>query len=403
MSRERLIEMARVQLDHQRAGTMPLAPSVTRLPVANYFEPTRWQREIDLLFKRVPLALAMSAELTGFNTYKAVDVVGVPLLLVRGGDGRVRGFVNMCSHRGAKLVPDGGGTARRFTCPYHAWSFDAAGDLVGVFRERSFGDLDHACFGLTPVTVAERAGIVWGGVSPQHTPDVDAFLGEFGELLGHLRFAEMFHYGRRELAGPNWKVAFDGYTDIYHLPVLHRQTFGEDISPDGFFHQLGPHQRITGPRGKWLAYADRPEEDWPMDLLTTGIWSIFPHGSIAGFEIDGGTLWQVARIFPGDTPETSVSHLDYVSLTPPSPAFQAAVDRQIDFLVHVVRDEDYATGLDIQRTVRTGAKTEFVFGRNEGGAQHVHCWIDRVLATPDDELDELFRSARTGVPATAGD
>ena len=68
------------------------------------------------------------------------------------------------------------------------------------------------------------------------------------------------------------------------------------------------------------------------------------------------------------------------------------MDKQIDFLVGVVRDEDYATGLKIQRTVRTGAKRELVFGRNEGGAQHVARWIDAVLATPDDELDELFRA-----------
>lgn len=403
MSRGRLIEMAREQLEHQKAGTVPLAPSITRLPVANYFDPDRFRLELDRMFRRVPLALAMSAELRGPNSYKAMDVVGVPILLVRGADGEVRGFVNMCSHRGAKLVTDGAGSTRRFTCPYHAWSFDSAGDLVGVFREKSFGELDHSCFGLTPLTVAERAGIVWGCVSPKHTPDVDAFLGEFGELLEHLRLGEMHHYGRRELDGPNWKVAFDGYTDIYHLPVLHRRTFGEDISPDGFFHRLGPHQRITGPRGRWLAYADRPEEEWPDDLLIAGIWSIFPHGSIAAFDLDGGTLYQVARIFPGETAEQSVSHLDYVSLTPPSPEFVATVERQIEFLVHVVRDEDYATGLDIQRTVRTGAKTEFVFGRNEGGAQHVHGWIDRVLATDDADLDDLFRSTRPVAGASAGD
>jgi carnitine monooxygenase subunit len=57
----------------------------------------------------------------------------------------------------------------------------------------------------------------------------------------------------------------------------------------------------------------------------------------------------------------------------------------------VVRDEDYATGLKIQRTVKTGAKTEFVFGRNEGGAQYVHGWLDAILATPDAELSDLFR------------
>ena len=394
MSRERLVEMAKLQLEHQLAGTVPLAASTTRLPVANYFEPTRWRREIDRIFHRLPLALAMSAELREPNSYKAMDVVGVPLLLTRDADGRVHAFVNMCSHRGSTLVDEGSGTARRFTCPYHAWTFDGRGELVGVFREQSFGDIDHACHGLTRLPVAERAGIVWGIVSPEQSVDIDVFLGEFGTLLGHLRFDEMHHYGRRELVGPNWKVAFDGYTDFYHLPVLHRRTFGEDISPDGIFHFMGPHQRITGPQTRWRDLVDTPEDQWSMRTLTSGVWSIFPHGSIAGFDLEGQVLWQIARIFPGATPEESVSHLDYLSPGEPTEAFRAAVDAQIDFLVHVVRDEDYATGLNIQRTVRTGAKQEFVFGRNEGGAQHVHGWLDTVLATPDEALDDLFRAGR---------
>ena len=126
-------------------------------------------------------------------------------------------------------------------------------------------------------------------------------------------------------------------------------------------------------------------------VLLSGIWSIFPNGSIASFDMDGETLWQVARIFPGDTPESSVSHLDYLSFAEPTEKNLAAIREKIDFLVHVVGDEDYATGLGIQRTVQTGAKTEFVFGRNEGGAQHVHGWIDRVLDASDAELDGLFR------------
>jgi len=295
-------------------------------------------------------------------------------------------------------VEGGSGTAKRFSCPYHAWTYDTQGDLVGLFRERQFGEVDHQCFGLTPLTVAERAGIVWGIVSPRHTMDIDAFLGEFGELLGFLHLGEMHHYGRRELDGPNWKVAFDGYTDIYHLPILHRRSFGEDISPDAVFQPLGAHQRITGPRQGWLDLLDQPEDEWPMRVLTSGLWSIFPHGSIAGFNVNGEILYQIARIFPGDTPETSVSHLDYLSFLPPTEENLEAIERQIEFLVHVVRDEDYSTGLGIQRTVRTGAKTEFVFGRNEAGAQHVHGWIDRVLDTPDDGLDDLFRSARIPVP-----
>mgnify|MGYP003327454985 FL=1 len=135
----------------------------------------------------------------------------------------------------------------------------------------------------------------------------------------------------------------------------------------------------------------RPQEEWPDSILTGGVWSIFPHASIAGFDVNEYKVYQVARIFPGATAEESVTYLDFISTAPKTPEYEELVGQQISFLEMVVRDEDYATGLKIQRTVRTGAKKEFIFGRNEGGAQWVHGWIDAILDTSDSELTDLFR------------
>jgi nitrite reductase/ring-hydroxylating ferredoxin subunit len=394
MSREQLVQMARRSIEHHLGGTTDRVEHVTRMPVGTYFDPQRWQREVQQIFRRVPLLLALGAELGEPHSYKAMEVAGMPVLITRGSDGAVRAFVNMCSHRGAMLVDEGSGTARRFTCPYHAWTYDQHGDLVGVFKQADFGELDTSCLGLTSLPIAERAGLIWVILSPQAHVDIDTFLCGYDELLEHHRFADMHHYGRRVLTGPNWKVAFDGYVDFYHLPILHKNTFGSDISPDAVFHHVGPHQRITGPRQRWDKLLDIPEDEWPIKDLIGGVWSIFPHGSIAGFDVGEHKLYQIARLFPGATPEESVSHLDYVSLGEPTDEFCRLVEKQIDFLVGVVRDEDYATGLKIQRTVKTGAKQELVFGRNEGGAQYVHGWIQRVLDAADGELEQLFRGAR---------
>jgi carnitine monooxygenase subunit len=392
MSRERLIEMAKVSLAYNKSGTAPLTDRITTLPASNYYDRDRWEREMQLIFRRVPLALAVTAELREPNSYKAMDVAGMPVLLTRGADGAIRAFVNMCSHRGSKVVEEGAGVARRFTCPYHAWVYDQTGDLVGVFKQADFGEIDPSCMGLTALPVAERAGLIWVVLSPQATVDIDAFLAGYDGLLSFLRLDEAYHYGRRILHGPNWKIAFDGYVDIYHLPVLHKDTFGADTSPDAVFHRVGPHQRITGPRQRWDKLEALPEDEWPIEQLTSGVWSIFPHGSIAGFDVGGRRMYQVARLFPGPTPETSITHLDFVSLTPPDDEFSALIEKQIEFLVHVVQDEDYATGLNIQKTVATGVKPNLYFGRNEGGAQYVHGWIDKILNTPDDELNALFGS-----------
>ena len=88
--------------------------------------------------------------------------------------------------------------------------------------------------------------------------------------------------------------------------------------------------------------------------------------------------------------------MDFISTAPLTEEFIEAANQQIAFLENVVRDEDYATGLKIQRTVKTGAKKVLHFGRNEGGAQYVHGWLDALLKTSDDDLSDLFR---TGIDA----
>jgi phenylpropionate dioxygenase-like ring-hydroxylating dioxygenase large terminal subunit len=392
MSREKLVAMAERTIAHNKAGTVHLTESVTTIPASNYFDPERWQREVDMIFKRVPLLLAMTAEIKEVNTYKAIDVVGMPVLISRGADGIARAFVNMCSHRGAQLVDPGVGTARRFACPYHNWTYNQEGDLVGVFKQDDFGQLDTSCLGLTQLPIAERAGLIWVTLSPDSKLDFDAFFAGYDEMLEFCDFASMNHFGTRILAGPNWKISFDGYVDFYHLPILHKNTFGPDMSPDALFHRVGPHQRVTGPRGNWAKLEGRPTSEWPDSVLTGGVWSVFPHGSIAGFEIEGHKIYQVARVFPGTTAEESVTYLDFISTAPKTDEFIAAANRQIAFLENVVRDEDYATGLKIQRTVKTGAKKVLHFGRNEGGAQYVHGWLDALLVTADEDLNELFRN-----------
>ena len=392
MSREKLVAMAERTIAHNKAGTVHLTESVTTIPSSNYFDPERWQREVDMIFKRVPLLLAMTAEIKEVNTYKAIDVVGMPILISRGADGVARAFVNMCSHRGAQLVDPGIGTARRFACPYHNWTYNQEGDLVGIFKQDDFGQLDTSCLGLTQLPIAERAGLVWVTLSPDSKLDFDAFFAGYDEMLEFCDFASMNHFGTRILAGPNWKISFDGYVDFYHLPILHKNTFGPDMSPDALFHRVGPHQRVTGPRGNWAKLEGRPTSEWPDSVLTGGVWSVFPHGSIAGFEIEGHKIYQVARVFPGATADESVTYLDFISTAPKTDEFIAAANKQIAFLENVVRDEDYATGLKIQRTVKTGAKKVLHFGRNEGGAQYVHGWLDALLVTADEDLNELFRN-----------
>ena len=392
MSREQLITAAKRTLAHTKNGTVPLDAGVMRVPASNYYDADRWRLEMSHIFRRTPLVLGFSCELAEANSYKALEVMGTPVLLVRGSDGVLRSFVNMCSHRGAMVVEEGNGSSRRFTCPYHAWSYDQQGALVGILDKANFGEIEMSCHGLTPLPVAERAGVVFGGIVPGIGFDVDLFLCGYGEMLEHLGFADCTLVGRQSVAGPNWKLAYDGYLDFYHLPILHKNTFGTDYNNKTINDAWGPHQRNVQPDQRILALEGIPEDEWPMKALTGGVWTIFPHVSVAGFDA-GGRLYMVSQLFPGDTPETSITVQNFLATFTPTEEQLTLIDEQMSFLIHVVRDEDYYTGNRIQRAVKTGVKSEFVFGRNEGPCQRFHGWVESLVAADDAEFVRLFAEA----------
>ena len=368
VNRRQLIAMGKVNIEHVLAGSTPSqAEGVFHVPARDYLDPVRWQREVEL-FRRLPLMLALGGELRGASSYKAMTVMDVPVLLTRDRQGVVRAFVNQCSHRSAVVVEDGIGTARRFSCPYHNWTYDTKGDLVGVTDREFFGTIDTGCMGLTPLPVAERAGLIFVVLTPGQTMDIDAHLCGYDSVLDFFGFGDWHLISRRELAGPNWKIAYDGYLDFYHLPFLHRRTFGTEISNKAIYTEWGPHQRMTSPDPALPELLQVPEEEWDMDLMCGGVWTIFPHVSFAGG--NGGGL--VSQLFPGPTPGTSVTVQNYFVAAEPSAVRRADAEKTADFLEMVVRDEDYYTGLRLQRALATRAKDSVLFGRNEGGGQRFH-------------------------------
>ncbi len=376
-NRKQMIEIARVNMAHVEAGMTPSqTEDVMRLPASVYLDRERWELEV-AMYRRIPLMLALGGELRGAGSFKSMTVMGVPVLLVRDGDGQARAFINRCSHRGSVVVPSGTtGTARRFACPYHNWVFDTSGDLVGVTDRQYFGDVDTSCLGLTPLPVAERAGLIFVVITPGAPMDIDEHLCGYDTVLDFFGFGDWHLIKRTELPGPNWKIAYDGYLDFYHLPFLHRNSFGPDIYNKALYTAWGPHQRVTTPDPALLELRDIPEEKWDMDLLCGGVWTIFPHISIAG----GNGGGQVAQLFPGTTPDSSVTILNYYTAAEPTEEQRLEAEKRADFVAGVVRDEDYATGINLQMALAAGGKPEVLFGRNEGGGQRFHRMLDEHVA-----------------------
>jgi carnitine monooxygenase subunit len=398
-ARQQLIAVARRGIEHHRAGTVPLEPDVVRVPTSAYCDTGRWELEMQRIFKRVPLAVAFSGELRSPGAYRALTVLDTPVLVVRGTDGIARAFANICSHRGAMVVEEGNGQARRFTCPYHAWNYDTSGALVGLRDADVFGTIDRSCLGLTKLPAAERAGLVWVTLAPDSRVDIDAFLFGFDSILDGLGLADTYLAGRHSVAGPNWKIAYDGFIDTYHLPVLHKDVFGPSIASRAVYDGWGPHQRITAPDRHFASFADLPEDEWADEDLDRGVWAIFPNVAIAPLQAyttpegasGGGKMFIVSQIFPGPTVDSSQTIQSFLCVGSPEDQ-PPLLAETMEFHRRLLRDEDYRVSSTIQRGIRSALKQDVIFGRNEGGAHRFHRWVNALVDTEDDDVAAVHTS-----------
>lgn len=367
MSRDALVAMARRSLAHTQAGTLPAAHDMLRVPADHYTDPDRFQLEVERIFKRLPLALGTSAELREPGAFRTTEVAGIPVLLARGSDGEVRAFLNACTHRGAPVESRACGKTRRFTCPYHAWSYDTAGRLQGIFAPDHFGELDLESQGLVRLPTSERAGLVFVILDPASTLSFDRALVGFDAMLEHSRFADRVFFERVQLPGPNWKAAYDGYLDFYHLPVLHKQSFGTQFSHHAVYDAWGPHVRTTALDASFASLAELPEADWKTERLAGGVWNLFPGGALVNFPAGPGLeISQLNQVFPGAHPGESFTEITFLASVEPDAAQQQALRGMADLLAGVVRREDYPTVAGVQRGLESGLHPGVLFGRRKG-------------------------------------
>ena len=218
--------LARRALAHQQAGTTDQADDILQLPVSMYTDPARYEREIQRVFRELPIAVCLSIELPAPGTFRAMTLMDVPVLLVRGDDGVVRAFLNICRHRGAQVCAEGAGKARVFACPYHAWVYDQKGMLTGRYGADTFGEIDTDRYGLVSLACAEAHGVVYAVLTPRREFDVTDWLGDFAPELGSLDLGHWHLFEQRDLPGPGWKVTMDGYLEAYHHNLVHAKTVG---------------------------------------------------------------------------------------------------------------------------------------------------------------------------------
>ena len=348
-------------------------------PVANYLDPALFEAEKALIFRSVPLPLALSCELVGKNSWKAIDVAGTPVVITRDAAGQVHAMLNVCRHRGAQVCAPGLGTSRTLTCPYHAWSYRMDGQLAGIYGASTFGDFDAGERGLVQLPVEERHGLVFVCLTPGLPMDLDGWLADVAPVLDSLRLAECSHFSTRMMPGPNWKVAVEGYLEGYHFASLHTDTvFRTNLSNTAAWDSFGHHQRNAFALRPVADLGDTPREQWDPATLAGPIVWLFP-----GFAIAGGWRDRIAVAFPlpGATPTESMTEQRILTRTPVTDdreRHEAEFAR--DWFYDVTYGEDYLTGYGVQQGIPALADKTMIFGRNEPGVQHLHRSINAVMA-----------------------
>ncbi|TNC25756.1 aromatic ring-hydroxylating oxygenase subunit alpha [Amycolatopsis alkalitolerans] len=206
------------------------APSlIPTLPGSYYADPAIFGHEQSRIFGRSWFAAARGTDLPTPGSFRKVDVAGESVLIVRGRDGALRAFLNVCRHRGARLCVDESGTIRRnLQCPYHAWTYGLDGSLVAAPNLTSMGDVNRDEYGLVGVALREWLGAVWvclAGEPPSFEDTVrsvvSARLGDEG-LIDRWGIDELA-VGRRIVydVRANWKLIVENFMECYHCATIH--------------------------------------------------------------------------------------------------------------------------------------------------------------------------------------
>ncbi|MEM6625494.1 MAG: SRPBCC family protein [Pseudomonadota bacterium] len=352
-----------------------LKEGVARNSVEHYTSQSRFDLERDRIFRSAPAAAAHASELSEPGSFLRRELGGLPILLTRDKSGGVNAFVNACRHRGTRLVEDEAGCKHRFSCPYHAWTYSSAGDLLAApHLEEGFPDLDKAELGLTRLDCQEKFGFIWVTPSLNAHTDLDAHFGDLSDDLAALGIEDMFVAQEDiQIREANWKILVEGGIEAYHFKVAHRTTIGPHFEDNlSSYRAFDPHLRSILPRTSLAKLTESSRETWRLRDHAQVLYSLFPTTQLL-VQQDHLAWIEATPLSPSRT------RMRLVTLAPKALAEDKAHWAQNHKITTTTLDEDFVIGESIQSTLDTGANQDMLFGRFEGALDEFNRVVDSYL------------------------
>ncbi|MFT7646241.1 MAG: phenylpropionate dioxygenase-like ring-hydroxylating dioxygenase large terminal subunit [Candidatus Poriferisodalaceae bacterium] len=385
MDRTTMTRLAVEMQELAAADSTAMADSEFFKRAADYIDPSVAAAEISALFNRQPTVVGHRSQLTEPGDYFTVDVAGRPLLVVLQNDGSVQAMLNVCRHRGARVVEDTSGSRHAFTCRYHAWTYGRGGDLMVIPEADGFCNIELGDRGLELVETEVRHGLIWV-LAEGEGLDVATYLGALDAEFESFGLATWHEERVDEMdLDVNWKLFVDGFLELYHLPYLHATTVGLFIhQKPNLFEAAGPHSRSVG-RRRTLNNEVLAVDPADLDLLqhSVVVYQLFPNTVV----IWQGDHFEVWTTFPDPT-DPSRSRTRASLLAPTKELAEQNRDywsKNWKLLMDTVRDEDLEVSAGIQANVASGVQREAIFGRNEPALQHFHKSVEASIAVSANE------------------
>jgi phenylpropionate dioxygenase-like ring-hydroxylating dioxygenase large terminal subunit len=355
-------------------------PERLRAPLQEvYTDPARLALEQERIFDRDWVMVGRQGLILNPGDYMTAAIGRRPVLIVRQKDGSIRAFANYCLHRYARLA-EGCGHARRIVCPYHAWTYDISGRLIGVTDRDGFDDLGKGELGLKELACEVWNGFVFVSLQRDLEP-VAKRLAPLGEMLVRYELStyEDRHVVHEEVWSANWKIVYENFVETYHVTYAHKGSIGPtnptalaEIGPSGHKH-FSIHHNPYRPEDLPEVHNGALDADERRRLHVIGV---YPNGLIA---IDANFVWWM-MLEPMAIDRTngrwgcSYSPKAMAGMKDPE-KYVAAINET----VRIANEEDKAVTARVQQGVAFGAREQgFLHSRLEIYVDEFRRYVERM-------------------------